>query len=56
MKNDKFIEYQITKQKFNFLLEQRTEDEKKINPYVYVMGIINAEYGLRGTVKKLAII
>lgn len=55
MKNNKAIEYQITKKAFNAILETRNEIEKKMNPYDYVMNIINTEYGLRGTVKHLSI-
>lgn len=55
IKNDKPIEYQMTQKMFNAMLEQRTEVEKKENPYTYVMGVINREYGLRGTVKRILI-
>lgn len=40
---------------FNAMLEQRTEAEKKLNPYNYVMGVINEGFGLHGTVKKILI-
>lgn len=55
MKNDRPIEYQITKKAFDSILETRAEAEKKLNPYQYVMDVINTEYGLRGTVTHIAI-
>lgn len=55
IKNERPIEYQMTQKMFDALLEQRTEAEKKENPYSYVMDIINREYGLRGTVKHILI-
>lgn len=55
MKNDKAIEYKMSSRMFNAMLEQRTEAEKKLNPYNYVMGIINEGFGLHGTVKKILI-
>lgn len=53
--NSRAIEYQMTKTAFNAILETRNEAEKKLNPYDYVMNVINTEYGLRGTVKHIAI-
>lgn len=56
MKNEKPIEYQMTKKMFKAMLEGRTEVEKKMNPYDYVMGVINDDFGLRGKVTQLFII
>lgn len=56
MKNNRAIEYQLTKRAFDSMLEMRNDEEKKQNPYQYVMSIINKEYGLRGTVTGLSII
>ena len=52
----KDIEYQMTKKMFNAMLEGRTEEQKKGNPYTYVMDVINNEFGLRGVVKHLFIL
>lgn len=38
---------------FKAMLSKRNEAEKKLNPYVYVMNIINNEFRLRGTVRKI---
>lgn len=51
--NPRPIEYEITKSAFNAYLKLRNEAEKKLNPYSYVMGILNEQGGLRGTVKKI---
>ena len=54
--NPHAIEYQMTKTAFDNILKTRNEAEKKTNPYTFVMGILNSQNGLRGTVKKLHII
>lgn len=50
------ISYQISKKTFNAMLENRTEAEKKENPYSFVMRILNQENGLRGNIKAISII
>lgn len=55
MTNSRPLEYKMPNKLFKAYLEQRTEAEKKINPYVYVMNILNENAGLRGTVKKILI-
>lgn len=50
------ISYQISKRTFYAMLEDRTEAEKKENPYDYAMKIINQNYGLKGIVKNLSVI
>lgn len=55
MKNERPIEYQMTKQMFNSLLETRKEEEKKLNPYSFVINVINDTFGLHGTVKRIDI-
>jgi hypothetical protein len=47
------IEYTMNKKTFDNLLKTRKDNEKKMNPYKYVMNIINEQYGLRGTVNRL---
>ena len=54
--NSYAIEYQMPKSAFDAILKTRNEAEKKTNPYTFVMGILNSQNGLRGTVKKLHII
>lgn len=52
----KTLEYQMSKELFDTLLKTRkSEAQKKMNPYTYVMGIINEEYGLKGTVTRVSI-
>lgn len=56
MRNEKAIDYRMTKKMFDAILSTRvTESEKKLNPYEYVMNVLNNEYGLRGTVKHISI-
>ena len=55
MKNTNGIDYKMTQRMFDSILDTRTEEEKKQNPYSYVMDVLNAEYGLRGTVKHISI-
>lgn len=55
MKNERAIEYKMSNKMFNAMLEGRTESEKKLNPYAYIMGVINEQFGLRGTVQKILI-
>lgn len=49
------IEYKMTKIMFQEMLKQRTEMEKKQNPYNYVMQVINESFGLRGKVTHLIV-
>lgn len=44
------IEYKMSKSMFQALLRERKEDEVRLNPYSYVMKIINEQFGLKGTV------
>ena len=55
MKNFGAVEYKMSKQHFDAILATRKSDEKKMNPYVFVMKILNEQYGIRGEVKKLLI-
>lgn len=55
-KNDRNIGYQMNKKMFDEILSSRqTEADKKMNPYTYVMGVINEQFGLRGTVKHISL-
>lgn len=56
VKNERPIEYQMTKTAFQELLKLRKDDETKGNPYAFVMKVINETYGLRGTVKRITLI
>ena len=49
------MEYQMTKQMFDSLLKTRSETEKKLNPYVFVMQVVNREFGIKGTVTHISI-
>lgn len=56
MRNEKPIDYRMTKKMFDSILATRaTESEKKQNPYEYVMKVVNEGYGIRGTVKHISI-
>lgn len=55
MKNERAIEYQMSKKMFDAILATRSETEKKENPYAFVMRVLNEQNGLRGTVKSVSI-
>jgi len=44
------IEYQMTKKMFDSLLKTRSESEKSMNPYAFVMKVINEQFGIKGQV------
>lgn len=51
------VGYQMSRQMFEALLKtRRDEDEKKMNPYTYVLNIINSEFGLKNEVNHIAMI
>ena len=50
------IGYQMTKKMFKSILDTRTEMEKKLNPYTFVINVLNEQYGLKGTVKHVTVI
>lgn len=54
MKNNN-IEYKMSKKMFDAFLAARTAEEKKENPYTYVMRVLNQDFGLKGTVKHVLI-
>lgn len=56
IKNSRGIEYQMTKTAFQEMLKLRTPEEMKLNPYAFVMKVINDTYCLRGTVKRLNLV
>lgn len=56
MRNETPLEYQMPEKMFYGMLKKRTEEEEKLNPYVYVMNVINKEFGLRGKVTRLSVI
>lgn len=49
------IEYKMSKTMFQEMLKQRSEMEKKQNPYAYVMQVINESFGLKGKVTHLIV-
>ncbi len=46
MKEKVGMEYKMPKGMFQSLLQARKESEKKLNPYTYVLNIVNEQYGL----------
>ena len=50
------VEYQMTKTAFQELLKTRTAEESKMNPYAFVMKVVNETYGIKGNVKKINIV
>ena len=57
--NNKFvepIEYRMSKKMFDLLVKTRNSAvDKKMNPYAYVMKVVNSDFGLKGEVRKLHI-
>lgn len=54
IRNDRPIEYQMTKRMFNSILDGKGEEIKN-NPYAYVLNIVNEQFGLRGKVERILI-
>lgn len=55
MKNNTALEYRMSKKMFNSILSGRSEDEKKQNPKDYVAGVVNEQFGLKGTVTSISV-
>lgn len=55
VKNNHPLGYRMTRKMFNSILENRTDEDKKANPYVFVMNYLNEQNGLRGTVRNISI-
>lgn len=53
IRNTKPLEYQMSHRMFKTILSKRREVEKKMDPYKYVMNVVNNEFGLKGTVNKI---
>ena len=49
------IDYRMTKQMFDTILDTRSEEEKKLNPYVFVIRYINDNFGLKGRVRHISL-
>lgn len=54
MKNDE-LEYRMSKKMFDAILGKCSEGQKRKNPKEFVIGVINEEFGLKGTVTKVSI-
>lgn len=54
--NERPIGYQMTRKTFNGILESRSGEDKKKNPYEYVADYINEQYNLRGKVVSVQVI
>lgn len=55
VKNDRSIGYQMTKRMFDSILMFRGEEDKKQNPYQFVMNYLNEQGGLIGTVRHISV-
>lgn len=56
-KNVELVEYRMSKKMFDALVRTRNNSEdKKMNPYAYVMKVVNSDFGLKGQVRKLHIV
>ena len=49
------IEYKMSKKLFDAILDTRSESERKMNQYEYIVKVINEEYGLRGVVSRVIV-
>lgn len=56
MRDNTEIKYQMSKKAFEAFLAERSESEKKQNPYEYVMDVINRQFGLKGKVTSLSVV
>ena len=55
MKSNNTLEYRMSKKMFNSILSGRSEEEKKQNPKDYVAGVVNEQFGLKGTVTSISV-
>lgn len=55
MKKNKEIEYNMSKTAFQELLNTRTAAEMKLNPYVFVMKVLNETYGIKGHISRISL-
>lgn len=53
--NPKSIDYRMSKKMFDGILSTRNEEEKKMNPYTFVMNRLNSTGDIRGTVTHVSI-
>ena len=51
-----YFEYVMTKAMANDLLNNRTGDDKKMNPADYLIKVVNNEFGVLGVCAKVSII
>ena len=51
-----YYEYVMTKAMANDLLNNRTGDDKKMNPADYLIKVVNNEFGVLGICSKVSII
>ena len=51
-----YYEYVMTKAMANDLLNNRTGDDKKMNPADYLIKVVNNEFGVLGICAKVSII
>lgn len=52
----RYVEYRMPKKMFNAFVKARTGEDKKMNPYTYMMQVINTEFGILGEVKRIVLI
>lgn len=56
MKNNRNnVRYSMSKKMFDAIAKDRKGEDRKKNPFVYVMEVINQEFGIKGEVKSIAI-
>lgn len=56
MSNNKTpLEYRMSKKHFDAILKTRKAEDMKENPFDYAIRLVNREYGLLGTVRKILI-
>lgn len=49
------MRYSMSKKMFDTILRGRTGEDKKKHPFVYVLEVVNREFGIKGEVKSIAI-
>lgn len=50
------LDYVMSKKMFDIIAATRSGEDKKKNPYSYVISVVNEQFGIKGTVTHVSII
>lgn len=52
----RYVEYRMPRKMFNALVKTRNGEDKKMNPYTYVIKMVNEDFGILGEVNRIVLI